>query len=200
MDEFRKQRVLVGMVGLLVLLNLLALGTLWFTLVRPPVNSEQRPGPMDLPEHGLRGVEGRGFGYLRDQLGLSQDQVRQLRAARDQLFQKTRDLQEQMFQARQALNQTLFEGDPNEAQRQSLAQRIGEIQAQLELCRLDHFKSIIALCNDEQKHRLSQLLDEMLSNTEPPPRGGMGPGPRGPGPLNPEGGPRRFRGGRRDGP
>lgn len=205
MDEFKKQRVLVAMVTVLIVMNLAALGTLWMNLTYSHSSSEGKQDferPLGLGG-GLRGgQEGGGLPVLCDRLGLSQDQMRQVRESRNDHFQEVYDLEEQVFQARRLLQQAMFADDPDPSEIEKLSQQVGAIQAKMELLRLQHFQSILSLCDEQQRDIFRELMQEILSNTQPPGEG-MRPGPGGPGPFGPDGdrgGPPRFRGGGPEGP
>ena len=206
MDEFKKQRVLVVMVSVLIVLNLAALGTLWMNLTYSHQSGDGKQifeGPRGAMDERLPGgPDGGGFSVLCDRLGLSQDQMRQVRESRRDHFQEVRDLEEQVFQARRLLQKAMFAEDPNQMQIETLTQRVGAIQAKMELLRLQHFQSILSLCDEQQREKFKKMIHDILSNIQPP-RDGLGPEPGGPGPLGPNGrrgGPPPFRGDGPDGP
>ncbi len=190
MDEFKKQRVLIGLVALLVVLNLMALGTLYMALMDSHEGMDY-PGPMmgrQGPPGGPPDAQGGASDFIISQLRLRPDQAEQLRSQWDEDFQNLRELQDQLFEARLHLHETLFQDTSSPSDVEGLAQHVAEIQSRIELMRLDHFRNIIALCDDDQQILFRELLEEVLSNTQPPHRGHGPGGPGGPPDRFPEGG------------
>ena len=202
MDYIRQNRVMGWSVLVLVVLNVLALGTLWWTHLNPPDIRAERPmrgGP-----GGGRGAQ-RGQGgpdvleFIEGELNLDAQQTQAFRGLRQQLFQDTFETLRAIHDLKQNLLQTVFASDTDPNQIEKLAHEIGQLQASLEIAQAKHFEKIKALCTPDQKEHFMQLIDDILNMTRPQgPGGGRagrgGPGMRGGmrrgGPMNgPPGGP-----------
>jgi Spy/CpxP family protein refolding chaperone len=204
-----KNRWTVWVIVLLVVLNLTALGTVWYTHFKRPL--PHTPGRIDRDLRQRDAVQRPGLmmRFLRRELGLTPEQLEQVRALHEQQHLQLQTVHEEMYQCREAMKDILFDpaGDPNALQ--ALARDIGRLQAELEWARFNHFLQIKALCTDQQKERFEALINDIFEQTRPPHpqdmpdhppfrnggpqpgRPGPGRGPR-PGPLHPDGPPDDF--------
>lgn len=208
MDVFSKNRLTVWGMAVLVLLNMLLLGTLWWGLIRR------------IPEHRPQG-DGQGrhramTQFLQRELDLNAQQREQLQSLFEEHVGQMSLVMRDMHAYRQDMHRALFAEDANSTQLTELSEKIGQKQAEVERLRFQHYKDMASLCNPQQRERLQGLVGEILLRAGPPgsppafggPRGGpqrggrRGPGPgpgRGPG-RGPGPGPERGPGSRPFGP
>ena len=156
MDAFNKPQLMMWTIIGLVVLNLMAMGTIWWSQQHPAVQSGFQP-----PQPRARGLH-----ILEEQLNLNEEQTRQLKNYRRQHFMQLQMLEHETHEARRALNEQLFHPDGSSIE--ELTRIIGEKQIQLELARFEHFQQIASICNEEQKKRLRDLLSD-IANAEPRP-------------------------------
>ncbi len=207
MDYIKQNRIMGWAVVALVLLNTLALGTLWWTRLGPSepgttafvqrFGRERRGGPGG----------GRGMGdspdvidFLERELEFDSDQTRAVRQLRRQFFEDSFQVRHSIHTLKQDMMRMIFASETEATEIETLAQKIGQLHASLEILQSEHFDKIRALCKPEQKTKFLQLLDDVLKMTRPEApsgprqgggrggfqmrggrRGGMGEFPRGPG-------------------
>lgn len=212
MDYIRQNRIMGWSIVVLVLLNGLALGTLWWTSLGPAEDETlvmgQRPGRGIWGRSRMRrGQEGPAdvAGFMERELGFDPNQTEALRTLRTQFLEDNFEVRQSIHGLKRSMMQTLFarETDPNAIA--ELADRIGQQHTRLEMIQSNHFEQIRSLCKPEQKDQFMRLLDDIMKMTRPEAPGPMGPGrggpmrggrrgpmgefPRGPGPGGPpEGG------------
>ena len=200
MDVFSKNRLTVWGMTVLVCLNLLLLGTLWWGQIhRAPEQDVEGKGPGHRYQAMTR--------FLERELDLNAQQVEQLDALFEQHVNQMSLVMQDMHAYRQDMHRAIFAEDANSTQLTELSEKIGEKQAEVERLRFQHYRDMASLCDSQQRDRLRGLVGEILLRAGPPgsgpafgrrgrpPQGGRrgpGPGPRGgpgrgPGP-GPEGG------------
>jgi periplasmic protein CpxP/Spy len=179
----------VWIIGVLVCLNLMALGLVWQAHFKqtplPGIRGGRSgQGPGRAPEERHR----RMMGFLQNELELTQEQMEQVRSLHEQQNSQLQIVHEQIHLQREAMKAILFQGsgDPNELK--ALAQQVGQLQSELEWARFNHFLRIKSLCSPPQKERFEGLINDIFEQTRPPHIQGM---PGSPGDFN--GGPHRGR-------
>ena len=171
MNIFVKQRITSWVVLLLVLLNVLSLGIIWYLQFRP-VPRLQPPAHFDPV-----------LGFLEKELVLTQEQTELFEALREQHRQATRELVDSVNQLKKALTEEAFTASPDTTKAEQLAETIGAQQAELETLRFNHFLDIQALIEPEQLEKFQAVIHEILPPERvpepggPPALGGGLPGP-----------------------
>lgn len=201
MDVFSKNRLTVWGMTVLVCLNLLLLGTLWWGQIhRAPEQDVEGKGPGHRYQAMTR--------FLERELDLNAQQVEQLDALFEQHVSQMSLVMQDMHAYRQDMHRAVFAEDANSTQLAELSEKIGEKQAEVERLRFQHYRDMASLCDPQQRERLQGLVGEILLRAGPPGsgpafgrRGGPPPGGR----QGPQGGGRRGpglgpRGGRGPGP
>jgi protein CpxP len=193
MDYIKQNRIMGWSVMLLVILNALALGALWWTRVGPP-----DPGT----ETSFRRF-GQGAGRMRmrrtqdnppdvvdfieRELSFDTEQTQSLRTLREQFFADSFQVRESIHTVKKSMMQAVFGSEADANHIEEMAIKIGQLHTRMELIQSNHFEEIRSLCRPEQKEQFMHLLDDILHMTRP-----EAPGPTGGG----RGGP-QMRGGRR---
>ena len=199
MDYIKQNRIMGWSIILLVLLNGLALGTLWWTRLGP---SDQGAMRRFGPRSGGRQGMGRGqeippdvVDFIERELNFDSEQTQALRTMRRQFFQDSFQLRESIHTMKRSMMQAVFALDADASGIDEMANEIGQLHARLEKVQSSHLGQIRSLCKPEQKGQFMTLLDDILKMTRPeapgspgggPPmrggrRGPMGGFPRGPG-------------------
>ncbi len=198
MDYIRQNRIMGWAVVALILLNALALGTLWWTRLGP-----SDPGATTFMQRlgrGRRGGPGSEHGpgttpdvitFLERELDFDSEQTLAVRKLRKQFFEDSFQMRHSIHTLKQNMMRTIFQSETEAPEIETLAQKIGQLHADLEILQSEHFDKIRALCKPEQKTEFLQLLDDVLMMTRPEAPSGPRQGVRG----NPQ-----MRGGRRGGP
>ena len=176
MNFFTKIRVTSWIIGLLVLLNVLTLGVLWFQQFRRPPGMFPPPGKQ--AENSQR--------FLQRDLNLTEQQAQQFETLRNQYFLKSRTIMQEIHQLRKGITDELFSASPDAQKANKFAEEIGAKQAELERLLFNHFLELKAVCQPEQQKKFQALMRDLLEMMKPPepprPPEGVRPGepPRGP--------------------
>jgi protein CpxP len=177
MNFFTKIRVTTWIIGLLVLLNVLTLGTIWFQQFRRP------PAPPPLQDQRSENQQR----FLERELGLTEQQSQQFQTLRKQFFLQSNAIMQAIHQLRKTMTDELFSSSPDTQKAQKLAEEIGAKQAEQERLSFNHFLELKAVCQPAQQEKFQALMRDLLEMMKPPellgPPGEARPGepPRGPG-------------------
>ena len=167
MDGIQRKHAARGLVGLLILVNLVTLATLWYSyLKRPPLG---RP-----PQDGRPGQEIQSF--LARELGLTPDQSKKFDDLRDKFISTPQAIQEEILRLKQAMMAEIFAERPDEAKVEALAAEIGAKEAQKIRLLYAHFRDLAAVCTPEQKRKFQSIMSDLMRMFGPP-----GPPPPGAG-------------------
>ena len=151
----------IAVVGLL----LINLGVLAFLFLRPPQGPPPgRPGGrMEEPRH-----------IIIRELGLDDKQVGEYEILIKKHQDGIRAIDQQIRDAKNNLYRSLAGNQPG--QQDSLINRIGSLQMQVEALHYDHFAAIKSMLKPEQMEKFDRLSQELARLFGP----GPGPGPRPP--------------------
>ncbi len=173
MDIFKKNRLTMWVIVLLVVLNLLTLSAIWM----------KNFSGFD------KGKRSGGEAFLISELQLSDVQVEQFRKLRDIHFEETREIHREMNDLRQAITDELFRENPDSAKVAQWAQEVGKMHAAIENARFAHFQALKEICEPAQRDKFRSVMRELQRNNRPGPGGPPGRGPRGPKPRRRGNGP-----------
>jgi Spy/CpxP family protein refolding chaperone len=94
--------------------------------------------------------------WLKDRLGLSDDQAQQVRAIRRQEMQNARQVHQALRQARAELNRLVLDG-ADDATIQAKAAEVQQLMGQELALRVDTLKKIAPILTPEQRQKLAEL-------------------------------------------
>ncbi|MCP4451667.1 MAG: periplasmic heavy metal sensor [Planctomycetes bacterium] len=193
MDYIKQNRIMGWSVMLLVVLNALALGALWWTRLAPPA-----PGT----EASFRRF-GQGTGRMRmrrsqdnppdvadfieRELSFDTEQTQALRTLRRQFFEDSFQVRESIHTMKRNMMEAVFASETDANHIDEMASKIGQLHTRMELIQSNHFEEIRRLCRPDQKAQFMHLLNNILHMTRPEAPGSPGGGRGGP----------QMRGGRR---
>lgn len=168
MDSITRNKRLRWVVMLLVVMNVVLLTVMW-------VGYNKGPG-RDKPGNG-------GDRFLERKLELRPEQTEELKALRQDHFEKLETLKREFHQSRKELHE-LWKDEQGAVGAKGLAEKIGRLQADIELEIFTHFSDIREICDDKQKKVFDSIIEEVLKGGQrrggpqgmPPPRQGQGPG------------------------
>ncbi len=146
MDWLTKQKTYVWLVILLVIINLTTLIFLWTGRPKPPV-MDIRNGP-DTNK------------FLKNELGLNDEQDKKLKELREELFDTTEILREQIGAKRQFLKEESFKESPDIEKVKSIANEIGILETKSEMLRFAHFTMIKKVLTEQQAEKFRSILGE----------------------------------------
>lgn len=177
MDFFTKNKMLFWCVVILVLLNIVTLGSFWL--------GKPHRAPLAGP-----GGQQDGQKIMAERLGLSEEQAEQVERIRNEHFMRTRPLQDDMHKIRLDLLNEIFKDEPDEVKIQEMFSEIGDKQVRFEKNLYRHFQELKEVCSPQQMQELKMMLRDLIERTRPRdlqhhrpgPRGEFGPGRQGEGP------------------
>jgi hypothetical protein len=181
MDYIKQNRIMGWSIILLVLLNGLALGTLWWTRLAPPDQGFMRGFG---PRGGGRQRMGRGqemppdvVDFIERELNFDAEQTQALRTMRRQFFEDSFQVRQSIHTMKRSMMEAVFALETDATGIDEMANRIGQLHARLERVQSNHLGQIRGLCKPEQKAKFMTLLDDILKMTRPEAPGSPGGGP-----------------------
>jgi Spy/CpxP family protein refolding chaperone len=161
MDLFSKNKLLFWAVIILAVLNFALLGTFWYT-------HSFRYKPPNFPMSQNMGPERFHFKeFIKNELNLSDDQMKQYQDMLDDHFKKSRDIMEQIHNQRKALFDEVFSQNPDSNKINNITGEIGKLQADFEKASVAHFEQVKTLIKPDQYDKLKGILDEVMINQRP---------------------------------
>lgn len=171
MDIFKKNRLTMWVIVLLVVLNLLTISAIWMK---------------NFPRFDKRKSGGEAF--LIEELKLTDEQAEQFRELREIHFDETKEIHREMNDLRKAITDELFRENPDSAKVMRWAREVGEMHSAIERARFLHFQALKEPLEPEQRDKFRAVMRE-LQRKRPGPGGPPGRGPRGPKPRRRGNGP-----------
>lgn len=158
MDWITKNSFLKWLVVILLLFNVITLTTIWLSILNrkepPPMREENGPPPDPM-------------NLMQKELNLSNEQMKMFEEKRNHLFSVTDSLFNYMRGLQKKLTDHLLTKEENPVIVDSITNQIGEIQAELEKLRFEHFKGLLALCTLEQREKLIPVLKQIMESKPP---------------------------------
>lgn len=104
--------------------------------------------------------------FLKTELGLSEQQYKKVLELNSNVFRSYQAFLDYKCELNFSLIEELSSENPSDSIMNSLATRIGNMEANIKKQTVKHFKNIRSICNEEQKVLLDQLLKDMLDAGE----------------------------------
>ena len=167
----RTTKWLVGLVALLVVANIALVATI--LLKKDEVNKQ----PL---------FKGDARDYLISNLSLDGVQIKRFDSLRQEHFKRINDYQTTMRFLKDRLFGLLRENDTNRIRTQIkdyLQQKIGDVQANIDLETFHHFYQLRSFLNEQQRQKFDNTIQEVLRTLAP---GGLRPPRPGGGMQNPD--------------
>jgi periplasmic protein CpxP/Spy len=167
MDYFKTNKVLIGAVVLLLLLNA---GIITFMLLTRP------PGP-HAPRNQRRDQVSQ---FIEDELGLSSEQKAKYHRLQEELFARNDSIMDVRAEAMEEMYNLVKGETPDPVKMRERAAQIGAAETERSVSTWEHFRALRALCNDEQRAKFDQIILDVLHQVRgPEPQGIRGPAPQG---------------------
>ena len=173
MNHTTKNKLLTGLVVLLLLANAATITMFWMGKAKHPPQSKGSPQEFLVKELQLDAKQ-------QEQL---KELVKEHRHSAELLRGKTRKAKEFFFDLLKQQNVT-------DSAKQTAAKAVSSITEELDLLTFNHFLKVRSLCTAEQQQKFDEIIKEvtgMIGQPRPPGGPGKGDGPQGPPP--PAGGP-----------
>jgi len=174
MDYFAKQKIIVGAIVVLLLLNLGTLATLWIGHFRGPEKIISH-GPGAHPDHVSH--------FLTRELNFDAAQKKEFQRLQSRQIAQMDKFQEEVNTCKRRMMDELLKSSPDPARVKELAAEVGEKEGLKARLVFTHLEEIKAICRPEQKKKFDSIVSELLSVMKPPePPGEAGGREKGPPP------------------
>jgi len=157
MDIFREKRATTWTIIILVVINLVALGTILWHMTRRP----QGPPP---PQ---RGVSDQTQYFLRNELDLSEKQAQRFEELGRHHHQESMRIQDDINRLTAEMMAELFQKEPDLEKVKILAEDIGSIEAEKEMLLFNHFLNLAEVCEPGQREKFNTIIHELLDMIRP---------------------------------
>ena len=149
MDFLSSRRFVTIVLAILVVLNLVLLGTLWWQNSHKPEKKEKVTSTYQYKNKKS---------FFKEQLKLTQEQSKQFNTLRRQHFRTTLPSLLAISGLKKQLIQEAVKAEPDTQAIKILSGRIGRQQAIIEYRLAWHFNSLAKVCTPEQRDSLQQML------------------------------------------
>lgn len=154
MDIMQKNRLLIWLVVILVLINLLSVGTFWFGFFfhKPP---QMRPfrGPEEMIER---------------ELGLTEQQKAGMRQEMHKHFESVRVILDSVKTLKREAFALITQHPEDTVQAEILLKKTADCLIEADRMRYKHFLTLRKMCSPEQQKSFDRLLQDMLQEMPPP--------------------------------
>ncbi len=154
MDYLKKNRVLILVIAILLLVNV---GTISFILFF------RGDGDGFPAKRGRFAVDP----FIEEELHLSETQQQQFATLRKEHFSKAEALIREKHELRKAMLGLLREDTVNEDQMHRMAAAIGMKESELAVATFEHFRSLRSLCSPDQQQKFDTIIQDVLKMTRP---------------------------------
>ncbi|MDX2245682.1 MAG: periplasmic heavy metal sensor [Bacteroidia bacterium] len=153
MKKMENSRWAAGVIVLLIVLNMVTLSYLFFQSPARPFEGE-RMGKNDPV-----------YIFFRDEIGFDEAQM----ATFEQMRAENRLEMRQHHQTMRKLKNSFFGllATAESATADSLAGEIGQLHTRIDMTVFKHFSGLREICNEEQKIRFDQLIEDLLHRSRP---------------------------------
>ena len=159
---FNKNKTLTWVLAFLFVVNIAALGTIFFHMYRSPNNY---PTAVQQFETGRR-APGNGR-FLRDALNFNDDQFNRFITLRHSFQTEAAGIFSKIHALRTEIFDELAKDNPDMKVISNLSRELGNYHTELQNATNRYYLDIKQLCNNEQKAKLNDFFFEMLNRHEP---------------------------------
>ena len=163
MDIFSRNKFLLRLVFVLVLINIVSIGFQWWEKSR---GENGRPPKKDLNQLTV---------ILTRELQLTPQQAEDLKKIRADFFTKEQALSQRIRGQRDSMNVEMFNANTDTVLVKNLSRRVAENEYQMEIYRFEQAQQLKNICTKEQLQKLGSLVLEIrdffqpLQNKKPKP-------------------------------
>ena len=151
MDYFQKNKILIAAVIVLIILNVVSIGTFWFGFIHPPMKGMHPFGNQPPPEQ-----------FIEKELNLNAPQIEQFHQLRDVHLSQVKGLIDIMQKVKNEAYKELLIESPNKQKVDSLFEVSGKLQVQLEKMTFVHIAKLRTLCTKEQVPVFDRLFQDIM--------------------------------------
>lgn len=159
MIQFKSQNnLLYWLTGGLLVINILCLAIIWTLIIK-----SDNINAFDKHHHDKKDP----MRMLKEELKLSQDQVKKFEEERVKYFSQIDSLIPELNRLRAVLIEKLTVSEPDSSEPDELIKKVGALEANLEELRLHHFKNLFYLCTKDQQVIFKNIVKKLLSKKPP---------------------------------
>jgi len=148
MNYFSKKRLVIWIIGILLLINVAAIGTMiWQSKSNKTVVAEA-------PSR-------EGVCLIKDELGLTPEQSKRFDDLKKEYSDSSLAILALLEGKRNEMLKELSAEQSDTARLRAIAREIGYLHAELKQHTIDHFLQVKGMCNPEQRQKLSCLYNDM---------------------------------------
>ncbi len=155
MDIFSKNKFLLRIVIILIVLNIFSIGYLWSVRME---NYDNRP-----PKKSIREITG----ILQNRLHLSNEQLDQLQLLREEFFRKEELLSAVIRSQRDSMNVEMFNETTDTVFTKSIARRLADNEYLMGLYKINQSQKLKTICNKDQLKEFNKLVKDIRDYFEP---------------------------------
>ena len=152
MDIFTQKRATTWTIIVLVVINLVALGTILWHVTRKP----HAPPP---PQK--RGPDQTQY-FLRNELDLSEQQAQRFEELGRYHREESVRILDDIYRLKAEMMIELFHEEPDLGRVENLAEKIGSKEAEKEMLLFNHFLDLAEVCEPEQREKFNTIIHELL--------------------------------------
>ncbi len=158
MDLIKQNRFIGWVIAILVILNLVTVAIIW-TLYFDQSHSSVKPDKVSPPSDPIL--------LMQREIGLTDGQAQQYEQLREKHKGDMRAINDELDDLKLQMADEVFNPGLDEKQIKSLAEKIGQLQTELEKLRFNHFRELALVCNEEQKAKLHPILRQVFGKKGP---------------------------------
>ncbi len=160
MDIFSRNKFLVRIIFVLLFLNIISTGYLWFQKKEKPDDRQ----PKKERENSLR--------VLKEKLHLTREQENAIISLRLDYAKREETVTEMIKAQRDSMNVVMFRADDDTSMLKRIARRVADNEYQLELLRIDQAQKLKNICTEEQLKEFQYFVINIRDFFQPqnPPR------------------------------
>ncbi|MEI7423601.1 MAG: Spy/CpxP family protein refolding chaperone [Prolixibacteraceae bacterium] len=156
MDIFSKNKFLVRIIFILLFLNIISTGYLWFQKREKPDDRQ----PKKERENSMRA--------LKDKLNLTREQEMAIVSLRQDFVQREESVTQMIKSQRDSMNVVMFHSDSDTSMLKRIAKRVADNEFQLELLRIEQAQKFKGICTPEQLREFQHLVINIRDILQPP--------------------------------
>ena len=157
MNTMTKQRLLVGLIVVLIATNLSTIGSFYYHRF-----SEQKKIEAELTTQASVPGEQRTR-YFRDQLGLSDEQTNSIREINRSFNRSARTIESKLAELRQEIVGELGQSNSDTVRLKNIAAEIGNNHRELKELTTKFYLDMKKVCSPEQQKKLHTIFQSMLN-------------------------------------
>ena len=159
---FSQNRILIWILFALLVINIVAISSIIYYANRQK-NIISEVVPSHLPARGMMHSEGR---YMKEYLGLNEEQMVNFRDARFEFHQQAQQIAFELREKRMELLNELKKDSFDQQKVDSISREIGQLHTKLNSDMSKYYLDVKKICHPEQRERLHNFFINTLENDE----------------------------------